>query len=428
MSDNNKKRKLFKFPWQYKEGFVISLLLIILGSILGLITKEPINFPGFPTNLSFVITYTLLLTAIYKFERNNKVVQWLSGIPAAVSSIILFTALSLILGIVPQVNTGVVLKDDIFFSLGLKHMATSWLLVFGYFFFMTSLGFATVKMFMPFKKKKLGILFSHLGLYIIIIAGIAGSGDAMRTYFSLEKDAIPTNIVRDFYSDKMYKTPFKLKLREFNIIEYNPKIVLVKSKNDSLIFPDNNKHFIAGDSLTGEFQEWKIKVVKYLKSSYPTDSLYSNFTEANYIGSLPSALVEIYNKNNELINKDWITAGNFVWYRKNIAVNDNYYFAMLKPEPKEFSSAVTAFLPDGTSENFIIKVNKPKTIMGWKIYQTGYDTTRGKWSNQSILEAGKDPWLPVVYSGIFLLIIGAFYLFWLGGTTIKNEDEITNKN
>jgi len=278
-----KKRKLFKFPWQYKEGFVISLLLIILGLVLGLITKKPLNFPEFPTNLSFVITYTLLLTAIYKFERNNKVIQWLSGIPAAVSSIVLFTALSAILGIVPQENPGIILKNDIYFTLGLKHMTTSWLLALGYLFFLTSLGFATVKMFMPFKKKKIGILLSHLGLYIVMITGIAGSSDAMRTYFTLEKNTEPTNIVRDFYSSKMFKTPFKLKLREFNIIEYNPKIVLVKTGNDSVIMPDNNKHFIAEDSLTGEFMDWKIKIIKFLKSSYPTDSLYSNFREVDYV-------------------------------------------------------------------------------------------------------------------------------------------------
>jgi len=103
---------------------------------------------------------------------------------------------------------------------------------------------------------------------------------------------------------------------------------------------------------------------------------------------------------------------------------------MLEPEPKEFSSDLTAYFPDGTKEDFTVKVNKPKTIMGWKIYQTSYDTSRGRWSNQSILEAGKDPWLPVVYSGIFLLIAGALYLFWLGGKTIKNEDEtaINNNN
>ncbi len=96
---------------------------------------------------------------------------------------------------------------------------------------------------------------------------------------------------------------------------------------------------------------------------------------------------------------------------------------MLEPEPKEYSSDLTAYLADGTKEDFTVKVNKPKSIMGWEIYQTGYDESRGRWSNHSILEAGKDPWLPAVYTGIFILIAGMFYLFWLGGKTIDEENE-----
>ena len=48
------------------------------------------------------------------------------------------------------------------------------------------------------------------------------------------------------------------------------------------------------------------------------------------------------------------------------------------------------------------------------IYQQSYDETMGKWSKLSVINAVRDPWLPVVYFGIFLLIAGAVYLFWIG--------------
>lgn len=422
---NKNRRKLFRESWQYKEGFVISIGLIIIGLILDFITKKPINFPAFPLNLSISLSYTVLIFVIYYFERENKIVKWLSGIPAAVTSTVFFAAVSALLGIIPQSNPGVILKDDIWYALGFKHLTTSWLLGFAYLFFITSLGFAIAKIAIPFKLKRTGTLLSHLGLYIIMVAGIAGNSDAKRTYFVLYGDKPPTDLVKDFFSQAVYKTPFKLQLEKFNIAEYNPKIVLVEKATNNLIMPESNHHFIIHKGDEEIFKGYKIKIKQLIKNAYPKDSLYNSFIETDEYASVPAAEVEIYDKNNSLINKGWITCGNFAWYRKNINVNDNFYFAMLSPEAKEYSSKIKAYLPDGEIQTFTLKVNHPKTINGWKLYQTGYNEQMGKWSNYSVIEAGKDPWLPVVYIGIFLLISGALYLFWLGSTTSIEEE---NKN
>jgi len=416
------KRKLFQGTWQYKEGFFIAALLILLGLLIGYFTKKPINFPEFPLNLSISLSYTLLIIVLYIYERENRIIKWFSGIPAAITSTVLFTITSALLGIIPQVDPGIILKNDFWFDIGLKHLSTSWLLGFSYLFFLTSLGFATVKIAYPFKRKKIGILLSHLGLYIIIIAGLAGSSDAKRTYFVLENDKAPTNIVKDFYSSAEYQLPFKLQLVKFDITEYNPKIVLVEKKSDKLIMPENNQHFIIHQGDKAVFKDWKIKIKTFYKYAYPSDSSYQNFTPTDAYASLPAAEVEVYNKKDSLINKGWITCGNFAWYRKNIDINDTYYFAMLYPEAKEYSSDVKAFLSDGKTEEFTLKVNSPNTVKGWKLYQTSYNEKMGKWSNYSVIEAGQDPWLPAVYTGIFLLIAGALYLFWLGSITIKEEE------
>ena len=46
----------------------------------------------------------------------------------------------------------------------------------------------------------------------------------------------------------------------------------------------------------------------------------------------------------------------------------------------------------------------------------------GKWSNLSVLELVKDPWLPLIYIGIFMMIAGAFYMFWMGNKITKNQE------
>ena len=62
-----------------------------------------------------------------------------------------------------------------------------------------------------------------------------------------------------------------------------------------------------------------------------------------------------------------------------------------------------------------VEVNKPYEVDGWKIYQYGYDTQMGAKSQISILELVSDPWLPLVYTGIYMMLAGAVCMFILGG-------------
>mgnify|MGYP000893117158 FL=1 len=44
----------------------------------------------------------------------------------------------------------------------------------------------------------------------------------------------------------------------------------------------------------------------------------------------------------------------------------------------------------------------------------------GKWSNVSVFELVSDPWLNVVYVGIYLLLIGAVGMFFTAGKRKEN--------
>lgn len=436
MEKKIKKRTVFSHPWQYKEGFVISIILFIFGMIINLIIGgKPISVPSFPTNFSLIVTYTLLLIFVYYFEKNNPIVKWLSGIPAAITSTIMITVLAGILGFLPQIPMKPA-HPNIFYVLGFTHLTTSWMFALGYLFFLTTLGLTTVKMFMPFRKKKLGTILSHLGLYIIIISAFAGDGDIIRAQTGLYLNKPATDTITDYnyaVNKKMYKTPFKLKLNKFDMKEYNPKIVLVESKTEELFDGNDKMPYYAEENTSGEFKNWRITTKKFFPYSLPADSLMSEFELKDLFPAIPSAYVEISDiKTNKQIIKGWITCGNperFAkytgLYRINIpniskkekylrANGKSYFFAMLSPEPKEYSSDVTAIMPDGKNIDFTLKVNEPKKIAGWKIYQIGYNEDYGKWSNYSVLEVNRDPWLPVVYFGIFILMAGACYIFWLG--------------
>ena len=83
--------------------------------------------------------------------------------------------------------------------------------------------------------------------------------------------------------------------------------------------------------------------------------------------------------------------------------------------PKRFASEIQILTKNGKNIETTVDVNKPVEVEGWKIYQYGYDTQMGAMSQISILELVSDPWLPLVYTGIYMMLAGAVCMFILGG-------------
>ena len=83
--------------------------------------------------------------------------------------------------------------------------------------------------------------------------------------------------------------------------------------------------------------------------------------------------------------------------------------------PNRFSSKIQIETKAGRRVEATVDVNKPCEVEGWKIYQYGYDTQMGAKSQISILELVSDPWLPIVYTGIYMMLGGAVSMFVLGG-------------
>ena len=84
---------------------------------------------------------------------------------------------------------------------------------------------------------------------------------------------------------------------------------------------------------------------------------------------------------------------------------------MPEREPQRFVSDVTVYTQEGSILQDTIEVNHPLKVAEWNIYQLSYDETKGRWSNISIFELVRDPWLPFVYIGIIMMVLGAICLF-----------------
>ena len=87
---------------------------------------------------------------------------------------------------------------------------------------------------------------------------------------------------------------------------------------------------------------------------------------------------------------------------------------MMQRTPKRFASDILILTKSGKKISATVDVNQPVSIEGWNIYQYGYDTQMGAMSSISILELVSDPWLPFVYTGIWMMIAGAISMFLFG--------------
>ena len=83
---------------------------------------------------------------------------------------------------------------------------------------------------------------------------------------------------------------------------------------------------------------------------------------------------------------------------------------MPQREPRRFASDVTVYTQAGDVLRDTVEVNHPLKIAGWDIYQLSYDEAKGRWSNISVFELVRDPWLPYVYVGIVIMMLGAIGL------------------
>jgi hypothetical protein len=89
--------------------------------------------------------------------------------------------------------------------------------------------------------------------------------------------------------------------------------------------------------------------------------------------------------------------------------------------PKRFASDITVYTEDGKIIRGTVEVNKPLKVNGWKIYQYGYDPSRGADSPYSVFQLVRDPWIFWVYLGIFLMIAGALcLLFFMAPKPMKS--------
>lgn len=361
---------------------------------------------------------------------------------AAIPAIAAAAILTLIMGVTKQVAEGKRPMDPV----GLTKMLSFWPFILVYVWMTAIVGEVTINQIVRFSWRRFPTLVSHVGLFLILTCGTLGSADMLRVKMYCETGQPEWRGLDAF--NNVHQLPVAIQLEKFTIDEYPPKLMLI-DKTGRPLPQDKPENLLVDNGMkSGQLLDCKIDILKRIDNAVPVmlskmigkmpegmmgnirmDSLGQARNKDGYIasdasGSACALLVRVTRgvnangssdshliKGQKQVVTGWITSGSYLFPYQALRLKDGRMLAMPNREPRRFASLVNIYTQSGQNIQTEIEVNKPFTIEGWKIYQLSYNEQMGKWSNLSVFELVTDPWLPVVYIGIFMLLIGAVGMF-----------------
>lgn len=430
-------------PYTLKEGTAIVAGLLVTGGLLQ-VTLGPLEWGLFawPANFITLILFVFLLIVAYLLRKRSYFCLFMSTMQAAIPAIAAAAILTLIMGVTKQVAEGKRPMDPV----GLTKMLSFWPFILVYVWMTAILGEVTINQIARFSWRRFPTLVSHVGLFLILTCGTLGSADMLRVKMYCETGQPEWRGLDAF--NNVHQLPVAIQLEKFTIDEYPPKLMLI-DKTGRPLPQDKPENLLVDNGMkSGQLLDCKIDILKRIDNAVPVmlskmigkmpegmmgnirmDSLGQARNKDGYIasdasGSACALLVRVTRgvnangssdshliKGQKQVMTGWITSGSYLFPYQALRLKDGRMLAMPNREPRRFASLVNIYTQGGQNIQTEIEVNKPFTIEGWKIYQLSYNEQMGKWSNLSVFELVTDPWLPVVYIGIFMLLIGAVGMF-----------------
>lgn len=430
-------------PYTLKEGTAIVAGLLVTGGLLQ-VTLGPLEWGLFawPANFITLILFIFLLIVAFLLRKRSYFCLFMSTMQAAIPAITAAAILTLIMGVTKQVAEGKRPMDPV----GLTKMLSFWPFILVYVWMTAILGEVTINQIARFSWRRFPTLVSHVGLFLILTCGTLGSADMLRVKMYCETGQPEWRGLDAF--NNVHQLPVAIQLEKFTIDEYPPKLMLI-DKTGRPLPQDKPENLLVDNGMkSGQLLDCKIDILKRIDNAVPVmlskmigkmpegmmgnirmDSLGQARNKDGYIasdasGSACALLVRVtigvnangssdsnLIKGHKEVVTGWITSGSYLFPYQALRLKDGRMLAMPNREPRRFASLVNIYTQSGQNIQTEIEVNKPFTIEGWKIYQLSYNEQMGKWSNLSVFELVTDPWLPVVYIGIFMLLIGAVGMF-----------------
>lgn len=411
---------MWQKPWGYKEGFAVCGGLFLIGTLWQtMLGKCSFALLTWPVNVYVGVTYVLVLTGIYLLFRKQYFIRWMSSYQAALTAMLSVATLIVVMGLIRQLPATASV-EGIESWLGFSQMLSAGSFVLLFFWFITLLGMTILRRLHTANWRDIPFLLNHLGLFLALTGAVLGSADMQRLRMVTQTGKAEWRATDE--QKTLHELPLAIELHQFTIDEYPPKLMLIDNTSGKALPQNQPENLLLEESFRqGELLDWQITLKESLPlaASVATEDTVK-FVSFQSVGAMYAVYVVAKNAKTKERREGWISCGSFLFPYKALRLNEKLSLIMPQREPKRFASEVTVYTESGTQQTAVIEVNRPLKVEGWKIYQLSYDEEKGRWSDVSVFELVRDPWLPVVYTGIWMMIAGAICMFAL---THKRKEE-----
>ena len=395
---------------RYKQLIGRCALLLVVGMALQFLwgNVNP-SFLTYPWTLVLVVNYLYLLILLYAKQDTWKFVRGLYDRPAYIVSLSCMLVLTLFFGMIRQDGS----TDGFWGWMGFTSMSSSWVFVLFLVHFMSILGLKAIDDVHHWKQRRWSTVLMHVSVFIILASAIFGSGEKIRVRVTaMQGHPVSVGITSD---GRQVELPFMLRLNKFTLEEYPPHIYLFDGNRLSEDFL-----VVDGEGTRGELDAWQVECLEYLHSAgrMSEDSAY---VSTEHVGATTAMYLKATSAQASV--EGWVSQGSFLFAGSTLALPDGRELVMPRREVKKYLSEVELF--EGEDKHvFEISVNHPASIGAWKIYQSGYDSSKGRWSTTSVLECVKDAWYPAIHIAMWMILLGGAMMFVSASKKKKKEDRV----
>ena len=367
---------------------MVSLLLGAAGAVVPAPPRLPAS--------AFLLGAFFIATGIFqRLFPDGGFVSWLGGVKVSVASMAWLAGLTLVVGLVPQDGGG-----------WYRHVVLSWPFTLSVLLLLANLGLAIWRRSRSLSMRNLGWLAGHAGMWLVAGAMAAGSSDIVRIRIVGEKGRAVESafLPADDEMTTPIPLPFALILEEFVLDRYPPRLIISTHPSGKTMHTET-----LTEGMEGGWKGWKWKALRFIPSARPKGESF----ESDPAGKGDFAALLGFSRDDGAKAAGWLapeTGGK----PRRIVLLEGGWIAGAEAAPRLYRSTVTLAMKGGERVRGMVEVNRPFSFRGWKFYQASYDTAAGPRSQVSVIEAVRDPWLPVVWCGVGLLLAGMAYLFITG--------------
>lgn len=368
------------------------------------------SFLAYPWGVVLAVNYIYLLILLRTNANKWKWVNHLYDRPAYITSLASLLALTLLFGLIRQDDS----SDGWAGTLGFTQMSSSWIFNLFLLQFMTSMGMKAIDDIYLWRKRKLTNLIMHVSFFILLMASIFGSGDKIRVHVNTAiGHPIQTGITTN---GKTTSLPFTLVLKKFSLDEYPPKVHLYNKGIWSEEFV-----MMKEEGSEGKLGKWQVECLEYIEHAGRL-SEDSAFTAMNHVGTTTAIRIKAFHSDTHQTIEGWVSCGSHIFVGSTLSLPDGSELVMPRREAKKYLSEIEVTTEE-SKKTYQISVNHPASIGSWKIYQSGYDSARGRWSTTSTLECVKDSWYIPVHLAMWMILIAGIMMFILGWKEQRKEEK-----